>query len=277
VTPEQQHWPQVRWRGYLKAANTVAQELAGIYPVLLAWRLALPFSLHGSIPSQDYAGLARQHGWHGTHRHPGILVRGELLLWECYFRQLAGQVEERLRKQPNPLRTELTALQLQQWFGLESRAPAEAVLEYYAKSSGIKINTHAGIRCAVLPQKSLTAPTDEQARAAESLLEQVTAAGGMTYPMLQALAQGRLHIVRWLFDTELLIISPDGEIFSRRQLAAVCRELRIAGIAPDSATVAELKVHCGLKRRAAEALRGYFIHQPLRRGRGHAEALRARA
>ncbi|MBN2082824.1 hypothetical protein JW859_11555 [bacterium] len=254
-------WPRPQLAGVLKAVGRALADAAGSAPPALPhWWLACQLALRGTIRRAEWKALWRSLGPDRPEYGARIERVGPLLAWREYLDQLVAEVGRRLSgAKRNPLLTELNVELAASLFNLQQSELAARVLQLAAEKYELSCaDTEAG---PVVTLAGALAPPPLSANDQRALAAMLALYGGEEGQPKSGLAErfpAQQHVIHWLFEAGRLVETQDGFVFTRVELDGYLTELATWGLPPGEIGVGDLRRRLGLKRRRAEALRGYL-------------------
>jgi hypothetical protein len=260
IPGEFRRWPRARQAGVLKAVGRAFADASNSTAASPLWWLALNLALAGYVPCARW----RKQWQASLPAEPGLGPRiehiGQFLVWREHLKLLSDKLIAVLTgSKCNPFLRVLTPSAVRQLLPLQSEGVATRIVEIVAQRYSLAVTpTDFGINLPLAGELAPALPSHVDEALAEEIIGLFETGSGLVRKALARRYPAKQHLLRQLFEAEMLVESPDGYIFSGRALRQHLDQLLAAGSDLACIGVGDIKRILKLPRRQAEALRTYL-------------------
>jgi hypothetical protein len=260
IPREFRRWPHARQAGVLKAVGRAFTDASNSSAASPQWWLALNLALAGYVPRAQWDKHWQAVSAAQPELGPRIEHIGQRLVWREHLERLRDELSAVLTgSKRNPFLHALTPPVVRQLLSPQPGGIASRIIEMVAQRYSLAVKpTEYGISLPLAGELAPTAPPPTDATLAEEILLLFESGSGLNREALARRYPAKQHVLRQLFEAEMLVESPDGYIFSGRALHQHVGQLQEAGSDFACIGVREIKDILKLPRRQAEALRTYL-------------------
>lgn len=226
----------------------------------LHWWLAIELAMKGYIRRTSVESVAEELGCRMPSFNGAVKSADGLFIWQEYLDRTVDQLEDALtaEKNANPFRDSLQSCTICNLLDIRDQGLCSVIIDDFANRHGCPLRADVQAVSCELPDEFRTEASDEDRAVAESILASFAAGEGSSRHVLEKEYPSHRHVIARLFDSGKLVASPEGYVFTRKQLMDYRDMLIAAGEDLSRLSVRVVKDTTGLNRKGAESLQTLF-------------------